>query len=145
MRGSRVRVTQAAPSNLMRHRCVRFDAKGRWAARAAAAVPHLGTAHCSPSELPRLPMVQKLSEQEQLMATYITLNVICASLDIFWIYAGRTNEKHLPEHVLNSFQRFIVFDREAHFRTAIVTLLTLFDTTRSTITLDRMIKGGAVD
>lgn len=90
-------------------------------------------------------MSQKLSFPDQLMATYITLNVASASLDIFWIYAGKANRKHLPDHVLDSYQKFIVFDREAHLRTAVIALMTLFDHTGKTITLDRMIKNSGID
>ena len=90
-------------------------------------------------------MSQKLSFPSQLMATYITLNVASASLDIFWIYAGKANRKHLPDHLLDSYQRFIVFDREAHLRTAVTTLMTLFDHTGKTITLERMIQGSGMN
>jgi hypothetical protein len=86
-------------------------------------------------------MPQKLSLHEQMVTTHTTLNVACASLDLFWVYAGKKNEKHLPESMYDNYHQFIIFDREAHFRNAIVTLLTLFDKRSDAITLKALIDG----
>ena len=82
----------------------------------------------------------KLPFGERLGATYITLNVICASLDIFWLYVGKSPHDYFPDHLIEAFDRFMRFDREAHLRTAIIGIQTLFDRKRGTITLERLIR-----
>jgi hypothetical protein len=86
------------------------------------------------AQSPKLPFGQRLG------ATYITLNVICASLDIFWLYVGKSPHDYFPEHLIEAFDRFMRFDQEAHMRTAIIGMQTLFDRTKGTITLDRLIR-----
>jgi len=82
----------------------------------------------------------RLSFGERLDATYTTLNVICASLDIFWVYVGKSPHDYFPEHLIEAFDRFMRFDREAHLRTAIIGIQTLFDKKAGTITLERLIR-----
>ncbi len=54
-------------------------------------------------------MAQKLTILEQVAATHITINVVCASLDMFWVYAGKVHQKRLPDRLLDNFGQFIIF------------------------------------
>jgi hypothetical protein len=83
-------------------------------------------------------MAARLPFSERLKSAETALIVARASFDIWWLYASNeTRPRYLD--VMNDYPDFFRYDEEGHFRNAVVTLWTLFDGRRDTVTLRSLI------
>ena len=81
-------------------------------------------------------MATSLSITSRFRSAVITLTVASASYDVWWMYM---NKETRDLQAMNCLPTFFLYDCEAHFRTMIVGLYTLYDTCPGTITIKSLI------
>ena len=79
---------------------------------------------------------EPLPIRDRLRSAGTTLTVASASYDIWCRYM---NHETRDLDAMNVFPTFFRYDQEAHFRTMIVSLYTLYDTHRGTLTINSLI------
>jgi hypothetical protein len=81
-------------------------------------------------------MTELVELASRFRSTVVTLTVASASYDIWWFY---TSKETRDLAAMNRFPSFFLYDCEAHFRTMIIGLYTLYDTHPGTITIKSLI------
>lgn len=88
------------------------------------------------SETPPASVPPPLALKSQLRSAGLTLTNAQISYEIWWFYI---NEDTRDLDVMNLFPTFFGYDQEAHFRNMVVSLHTLYDTQKGTITIKSLL------